>query len=241
MKNQASEMDKVRSEVGQILSWCMIVALNQEEGIGKHRFNQCAKVLKMKQKHYVQKLYTDEILGKDRNDAITEMKQAISGVCDDCFRVPQLRAPRNRKEEEILKNKNEAATIAWLLMAATVREVLHFGQDRFARLKKNTFDNYRQFLEWCGKGGQDEKYYAYDRLRRCVEQAIQEDVIIADDEDSPDVFESTESDDKLSAVLAMRIARNTAKKTSAANGACLLSEQEKRRRCLEIQKEFFGK
>lgn len=236
MKNCMNEKDKIRSEAGQILCWCMIVALNQEEGIGKQRINRCAEILNQKQKYYAA-----EVLYKGRDNAIAEMKRAISGVCDDCFRVPQLRAPKSRKEEDLLKIKNEAATIAWLLMATTVREVLHFGQERFARLKKNTFENYRQFLEWCGKGGQDEKYYAYDRLRRCVEQAIQEDVIIADDEDSPDVFESAEPDDSFPAALAMRIAQNAAKKAPSANGACLFSEQEKRRRCLEIQKEFFGK
>ena len=42
---------------------------------------------------------------------------------------------------------NQGAEIAWLVMAATCHETFGYGRDRLARLKQNSMNNYKQYLE----------------------------------------------------------------------------------------------
>ena len=74
---------------------------------------------------------------------------------------------------------NQGAEIAWLVMAATCHETFGYGRDRLARLKQNSMNNYKQYLEW----EKEDKDLALDRLRRCVQDALKEDLRVADTDD----------------------------------------------------------
>lgn len=97
------------------------------------------------------------------------------------FRRPK--APRNRREEQLRMAQNEGAEIAWLVMAATTHLTFGFGKERLARLKQETLDNYRQYIGWVE---QDGEAYAMELLRRCSEQALQEELKINDMRKSKD-------------------------------------------------------
>lgn len=79
--------------------------------------------------------------------------------------------------------QNEGAEIAWLVMAATTHLTFGFGKERLARLKQETLDNYRQYIGWVE---QDGEAYAMELLRRCSEQALQEELKINDMRESKD-------------------------------------------------------
>jgi hypothetical protein len=64
-------------------------------------------------------------------------------------------------------------------MAATCHETFGYGRDRLARLKQNSMNNYKQYLEW----EKEDKDLALDRLRRCVQDALKEDLRVADTDD----------------------------------------------------------
>lgn len=70
----------------------------------------------------------------------------------------------------------KGAEIAWLVMAATCHETFGYGRDRLARLKQNSMNNYKQYLEW----EKEDKDLALDRLRRCVQDALKEDLRVTD-------------------------------------------------------------
>lgn len=74
---------------------------------------------------------------------------------------------------------NQGAEIAWLVMAATCHETFGYGKDRLARLKQNSMNNYKQYLEW----EKEDKDLALDRLRRCVQDALKEDLRVTDTDD----------------------------------------------------------
>ena len=71
---------------------------------------------------------------------------------------------------------NQGAEIAWLVMAATCHETFGYGRDRLARLKQNSMNNYKQYLEW----EKEDRDLALDRLRRCVQDALKEDLRVTD-------------------------------------------------------------
>ena len=52
------------------------------------------------------------------------------------------------REEQLRMASNQGAEIAWLVMAATCHETFGYGRDRLARLKQNSMNNYKQYLEW---------------------------------------------------------------------------------------------
>ena len=74
---------------------------------------------------------------------------------------------------------NQGAEVAWLVMAATCHETFGYGRDRLARLKQNSMNNYKQYLEW----EKEDKDLALDRLRRCVQDALKEDLRVTDTDD----------------------------------------------------------
>lgn len=104
------------------------------------------------------------------------MRENLKGICDFEVRLPVDRAPRGRREEQLRMASNQGAEIAWLVMAATCHETFGYGRDRLARLKQNSMNNYKQYLEW----EKEDKDLALDRLRRCVQDALKEDLRVTD-------------------------------------------------------------
>lgn len=107
------------------------------------------------------------------------MRENLKGICDFEVRLPVDRAPRGRREEQLRMASNQGAEIAWLVMAATCHETFGYGKDRLARLKQNSMNNYKQYLEW----EKEDKDLALDRLRRCVQDALKEDLRVTDTDD----------------------------------------------------------
>lgn len=107
-----------------------------------------------------------------------------------CQKVMSWNIPDGRKQkivdqiyakwsEQLRMASNQGAEIAWLVMAATCHETFGYGRDRLARLKQNSMNNYKQYLEW----EKEDKDLALDRLRRCVQDALKEDLRVTDTDD----------------------------------------------------------
>ena len=111
----------------------------------------------------------------NRKSATDAMREDLKGICDFEVRLPVDRAPRGRREEQLRMASNQGAEIAWLVMA----ETFGYGRDRLARLKQNSMNNYKQYLEW----EKEDKDLALDRLRRCVQDALKEDLRVTDIDD----------------------------------------------------------
>lgn len=81
------------------------------------------------------------------------------------------------REEQLRMARDQGGKIAWLVMAATCRTTFKFGKDRLTRLLNESLANYRQFLEWDA----EDHEYAVNKLCRIVEQALQEELKVADE------------------------------------------------------------
>ena len=178
MKNIRQQRADERDKAAQIFTWCMVVAMHQEEGIGATRLERACNEM-----HEFQQRYRTKILTENRKSATDAMREDLKGICDFEVRLPQTKAPRNRREEQLRMAQNEGAEIAWLVMAATTHLTFGFGKERLARLKQETLDNYRQYIGWVE---QDGEAYAMELLRRCSEQALQEELKINDMRESKD-------------------------------------------------------
>lgn len=56
--------------------------------------------------------------------------------------------------------------------------------ERLARLKQNSMNNYKQYLEW----EKEDRDLALDRLRRCVQDALKEDLRVTDTDERKGMF-----------------------------------------------------
>lgn len=131
--------------------------------------------------------------------------------------------------------QNEGAEIAWLVMAATTHLTFGFGKERLARLKRETLDNYRQYIGWVE---QDGEAYAMELLRRCSEQALQEELKVNDMRESknhilPGGFAEIQSADMLRAMEAVS-AKMAAERGIKRVPLAVLSQNEVTRRMKSI-------
>lgn len=161
-----------RDEASQLFCWCIVTAMNQKEGIGAERLRRACNEMQAFQARYKSKIDSG-----NRRTATEAMRDDLREICDFTVRLPQNRAPRNHREEQLRMAQDEGAEIAWLVMAATAHLTFGFGKERLARLKKGAMDDYRQYIGWVKTDGED---CAKEWLKRCVERALHEELKVND-------------------------------------------------------------
>ena len=172
--NIQQEREDQRDRSAQLFMWCIVVSMHQDDGIGASRLLRACNEMDA-----FEKKYQTAILYGSSKTATDAMRENLKGICDFEVRLPVDRAPRGRREEQLRMASNQGAEIAWLVMAATCHETFGYGKDRLARLKQNSMNNYKQYLEW----EKEDKDLALDRLRRCVQDALKEDLRVTDTDD----------------------------------------------------------
>ena len=93
------------------------------------------------------------------------------------FRVPVLRAPRNRKERQLRMAGDSSASIAWQMYELASIHVLGYGKTRLTRLLDESRKNYAQVNGWAKEGGME---YAFSQICKCAKLALREDLEVID-------------------------------------------------------------
>lgn len=168
-KSFQTEMDDTQQAVSQIVSLCTTIALHQEFGVGKTRLDRITDRIHELEDQNTEVIMTPDADGrpsKARAEAIRE--SWLAGYVTSDYRIPMLRAPRGRKEQQYQIAGNKAARIAWQIYAKAVIDILHYGPERLERLRKESHANYEQLNQWAHEDGLD---VAMEKLRRCAAPA----------------------------------------------------------------------
>lgn len=173
-----TQMDRTGTDAGQITCWCITIALHQVFGVGRKRLDQISDRMTELENENMALLLSD---GTRKADALRE--SWLDGYCDPTFRVPMLRAPRGRKEQQLKMAGDSAASIAWQIYAKGCIDVLHFGSQRLEKLKTESWKNYEQFNGWANRDGLE---VALEMLKRCAEDALQDKLKIVEDYEESD-------------------------------------------------------
>lgn len=156
------------------------------------------------------------------------------------FRVPILRAPKNRKEQQLRMAGNQAAGMVWTLYAKACVDVLGYGARRLTRLREEALANYRQVNE----EGHECLEWAMERLRKCAEDALKEDIVV---QEVPDEERMKQSDRDYMAQKEAFFRRNMAAamgRKLAPAGAAVLSKKglaEKLQQLARLQQDGSGR
>lgn len=195
MKPFKQQMEETREAVSQITCWCLTVAAHQKFGIGSVRQDRLIERI-----NYLEEINIHTMMQKGTRAADRERECWLRGFAPMEFTVPMLRAPRGRKEQQFRMAGNEAASISWQLFAAACIDVLGFGAERLEKLRAEGWKNYQQFNGWAHEDGLD---VAMERLKRCAEAAIREDLKII--ETDPGNWNRYEEELRVSERMAMRV------------------------------------
>lgn len=113
-KSFQTEMDDTQQAVSQIVCLCTTIALHQEFGVGKTRLDRITDRIHELEDQNTEVIMTPDANGrpsKARAEAIRE--SWLAGYVTSDYRIPMLRAPRGRKEQQYQIAGNKAARIAW--------------------------------------------------------------------------------------------------------------------------------
>ena len=163
-ENFNQERIDARDYAMQVFCWCIVAAMHQNEGIGANRLMKaCNEMEEFEAKYATAIRYGGREAATRFMDSL-ELASVVTHVADlrTCVLHPA---------------STTHGKIAWLVMAATCRTTFKFGKDRLTRLLNESLANYRQFLEWDA----EDHEYAVNKLCRIVEQALQEELKVADE------------------------------------------------------------
>ena len=190
-KNKMSlttELDLTREGTAEMTRWCILIALHQRFGIGAARLNKVlARAEKLGQESLDVAMTVNDRGMPSTDRSLALRRSWMPRNVDPDFRVPVLRSPRTRREEQLRMAGNVAASMVWTLCAEACIEELGFGAVRLNRLKEEALANYRQMNE---EGHTDGLDVAMEHLRRCAEDALKEEVTVDDQPDEDRVRQS---------------------------------------------------
>lgn len=166
------QMDETRGATAQITCWCITIALHQEFGVGADRLNRIQNDLEKIQDLYAGKLAEG---GSKAADEWLRGQIGDSGPLE--FRVPVLRAPRSRKEQQLRMAGDSSASIAWQIYELAIMHVLRYGKIRLTRLLDESRKNYAQVNGWAKEDGME---YALSQICKCAKLALREDLEVVD-------------------------------------------------------------
>lgn len=233
-KSPWEERRSTREAVGQIASWCLIIALHQTEGVGRERLERVSGVVSGIQCEIA------ALIDEEGTEAgIRALQKRLEGIGPTEMRVPVNRGVKTRREQELRAVADQVATTAWCCFALGIHEVLGFGQARLERLHHNTVENYRQFNGWYA----EDPAWAFEKMRHCAAQAMNERVSVVDTVDADPVkVRDAKTDAAILTRQAMAVRNEQTRKEQLRSLAGnVLSDTTRRAAAEKISREIFGK
>lgn len=162
--NLATEIDLTQDSVVQLTCWCGQIALHELWGLGRVRLDRITRRQEQLGNESLAVVMVPDRNGMPQTEKARQLRaEALPEGVPVEFRVPAMRTPRTRREQQLKIVGDRAATMAWQLMALACVQELGFGAERLNRLYREMRHNYEQLNEW---GKADGIEVAMEKLRR---------------------------------------------------------------------------
>ena len=145
----SAELDLTQDSVVQLTNWCGQIALHELWGLGRTRLDRITNRQNLLGSQSLAVVMQPDKNGMPQTGKARQLREeALPAGVPVEFRVPALRTPRTRREQQLKIVGDRAATMAWQLMALACVQELGFGTDRLNRLYAEMRHNYEQLNEW---------------------------------------------------------------------------------------------
>ena len=132
--NLATEIDLTQDSVVQLTCWCGQIALHELWGLGRVRLDRITRRQEQLGNESLAVVMVPDRNGMPQTEKARQLRaEALPEGVPVEFRVPALRAPRTRREQQLKMVGDRAATMAWQLMALACVQELGFGAERRCR------------------------------------------------------------------------------------------------------------
>lgn len=147
--NLATEIDLTQDSVVQLTCWCGQIALHELWGLGRVRLDRITRRQEQLGNESLAVVMVPDRNGMPQTEKARQLRaEALPEGVPVEFRVPAMRTPRTRREQQLKMVGDRAATMAWQLMALACAQELGFGAERLNRLYREMRHNYEQLNEW---------------------------------------------------------------------------------------------
>ena len=226
-KNKMSlttELDLTREGTAEMTRWCILIALHQSFGVGAARLNKIlARAEKLGQESLDVAMTVNDRGMPSTDRSLALRRSWMPRNVDPDFRVPVLRSPRTRREEQLRMAGDVAASMVWTLCAKACMDELGFGTERLLRLKEEALANYRQVNE---EGHADGLDVAMEHLRRCAQAALKEDIMVENQPDEDRVRQSERDYEEQKRTFLKRAVMQELGRRAGKGGLRILSEKK---------------
>lgn len=114
----SAEMDLTQDSVVQLTCWCGQIALHELWGLGRTRLDRITRRKELLGSQSLAVVMQPDKNGMPQTEKARRLRaEAIPKGVPTEFRVPALRTPRTRREQQLKMVGDRAATMAWQLMA----------------------------------------------------------------------------------------------------------------------------
>lgn len=235
----SAEMDLTQDSVVQLTCWCGQIALHELWGLGRTRLDRITRRKELLGSQSLAVVMQPDKNGMPQTEKARRLRaEAIPKGVPTEFRVPALRTPRTRREQQLKMVGDRAATMAWQLMALACVQELGFGADRLNRLYAEMRHNYEQLNEWGKTDGLD---VAMEKLRRCACDALQtEDIVVENVDDEKTVQTLSRSYKEQEAEFLKRAVMMAAGRKACRQSLNVLNEESVRQKCADAMAAATG-
>ena len=223
----------------QLTCWCGQIALHELWGLGRTRLDRITRRKELLGSQSLAVVMQPDKNGMPQTEKARRLRaEAIPKGVPTEFRVPALRTPRTRREQQLKMVGDRAATMAWQLMALACVQELGFGADRLNRLYAEMRHNYEQLNEWGKTDGLD---VAMEKLRRCACDALQtEDIVVENVDDEKTVQTLSRSYKEQEVEFLKRAVMMAAGRKACRQSLNVLNEESVRQKCADAMAAATG-
>jgi len=179
---ETKKIEKKREATADVVSMCILVALNKDFGLGEGRLQRVAD-----RAGAVADQFDLNKKGVGWEKAKKKLAEDISDVFTGDFVLPVIIAPKKARDWARLGEQRDAADAVVKFYIKAMREVMGFGKDRTAAFVQAVEREYRAF----GAYAKDGDYYGYWKLARDMGAILRTEMTIDESGASEPVFGKT--------------------------------------------------
>ena len=179
---ETKRIEKKREATADVVSMCVLLALNKRFGMGEARLQRVAD-----RAGAIAEQFELNSRGVGWNKAKAKLNEDVSAVFTGDFVLPVIVTPKKPREWAHLSEQRDTADTLVKFYVKALREIMGFGAERIAAFVQAVEREYRDFGDWAKDGD----YYGYHKLARGMSAILRTEMTVDESEASEPIFGRT--------------------------------------------------